>query len=899
MAGPWEKYGGASQPQALPVIQGPPKLPAPQTPAQSRNDDLTNILLQEQIEEKRRKQQEEAQQRQALESGMKDTQAQLASVIRDARKAQEMSNQWFASGVGSGIAKQFEGTNARDLSTLLNRVGSNTAFDRLQKMRDESPTGGALGQVSNIELQLLKDSVGSLDQGASDEQFRTNLQSVIDHYRRIYEKIGGDPALLDAQDEQPLDDEGFRSEIERRISSGADPAETIQWLIEAGRPPNKETIDAIIANAGNRRPDVRPPDGGDDGGIGRSLGVGVRGVAQGVGDIANLVSSPVIQGVNAVAGTNFNPDMGANLGDMLGLPQPQSGAEHLAHEANRFGTGGATIAGLSRRAAPYIGNALGQGLQRIGNAPLTDTFSGFTAGLSGEGARQAGAGPIGQGAAALAGGAAAIPVAIRAGSSRLANHLSGGPDMPAPAIVQAGQQERVTVNRAMIDPDTQQRVTAVGKTMVGGKKMQRDMRQVGDEIEAGVKRLGANGEVLEPSVGGQRLQAGLEKDIKVSGQQFRRRYDAVEKAAEGVKVPPKAAMNRTDEVIAKLSETPETNKAELTFLQSLKNDFTKDLSVGALRRMRTSLRKRISKGELTFGENEADVLSIMDAASEDIANGLAAAGKRGVAAQFKAVDADYRKRMEFIQGTVQKIIGRRGANYSPEKIISNLKAMTGKKGDVASLAKVMRVLDPEDQADFAATIVDELGKNKDGSFSTALLTGHLEKIPRAAKVAVFGPEGAKSLDNLQMLAKEHKRVSHALGGSPTGVGNDYRSVLWNLVFGGAAFAQGGVNLGSAALGAGVTTAGLSLKAGRDLMNARLLMSPDIQKWLRTAPRTANPKAINHHFDRLKAIAVRQPALAPDIEQLQQTMMRAANENVATRAAADKSLSDDEDRRQGN
>ena len=48
MAGPWEKYGGTSQP--APII-GPPKLPPPQTELQQQNDALTNRKLQVEIGE--------------------------------------------------------------------------------------------------------------------------------------------------------------------------------------------------------------------------------------------------------------------------------------------------------------------------------------------------------------------------------------------------------------------------------------------------------------------------------------------------------------------------------------------------------------------------------------------------------------------------------------------------------------------------------------------------------------------------------------------------------------------------------------------------------------------------------------------------------------------------------
>lgn len=324
----------------------------------------------------------------------------------------------------------------------------------------------------------------------------------------------------------------------------------------------------------------------------------------------------------------------------------------------------------------------------------------------------------------------------------------------------------------------------------------------------------------------------------------------------------------------------------------MRSDFQNDLSVGALRRNRTSLRKRISKGELTFGEDEATVLSIMDAASEDIAVGLKAAGKPNLAGAFRQVDGDYRQRMEFIGSTVQKLIGRRGAALPPGQIMANLRAMTANKGDNEGFAKMLREMDPEERSDIAATFADALGKDRAGNFSTTALVNNVEKLPGNVRVTLFGEDGAQSLRNLAKLAEEHKRVTHALGGSPTGVANDYRSWLLNLIFGAAT----GAGSQDAVIGVGTAAAGIAAKSGKDFLSARSLMSRDVANWIRNAPRTAEPKAINAHFSRLAAIATRNPAISSDIQQLSQLIMRAANENAATvsRSAASDGTDPDEE-----
>ena len=76
------------------------------------------------------------------------------------------------------------GTDAHDTANAIDTIEASIGFDRLQKMRDDSPTGGALGQVSNIELALLRKSLGSLKQSSSRAQFVKNLNAIEVQYKK-------------------------------------------------------------------------------------------------------------------------------------------------------------------------------------------------------------------------------------------------------------------------------------------------------------------------------------------------------------------------------------------------------------------------------------------------------------------------------------------------------------------------------------------------------------------------------------------------------------------------------------------------------------------------------------------------------------------------------------------
>lgn len=88
-------------------------------------------------------------------------------------------------------------SDARKLQTKITTLQSTLAFDRLQKMRDESKTGGALGQVSNIELQLLQSSLTALDPVVGEEEFIKQLEKVEKHYTNFKKALLGEAPQID------------------------------------------------------------------------------------------------------------------------------------------------------------------------------------------------------------------------------------------------------------------------------------------------------------------------------------------------------------------------------------------------------------------------------------------------------------------------------------------------------------------------------------------------------------------------------------------------------------------------------------------------------------------------------------------------------------------------------
>ena len=104
-----------------------------------------------------------------------------SKVITDVQAAQGLVTGTTTGVVGKGAAF-VPGTSAYDLQQRLLTLKANLGFDRLQQMRDASPTGGALGQVAVQELQALQATVGSLELGQSKAELQKNLNKIENHY---------------------------------------------------------------------------------------------------------------------------------------------------------------------------------------------------------------------------------------------------------------------------------------------------------------------------------------------------------------------------------------------------------------------------------------------------------------------------------------------------------------------------------------------------------------------------------------------------------------------------------------------------------------------------------------------------------------------------------------------
>ena len=96
----------------------------------------------------------------------------------------------------ASLTKWIPGTPAANVSADLAPVAGNIAFNALTEMRRASPSGGALGQVSDIEIDLLQSVEGSVRQDQSPSNLVANLTKIRASMERIKKAAELDAAAV-------------------------------------------------------------------------------------------------------------------------------------------------------------------------------------------------------------------------------------------------------------------------------------------------------------------------------------------------------------------------------------------------------------------------------------------------------------------------------------------------------------------------------------------------------------------------------------------------------------------------------------------------------------------------------------------------------------------------------
>ena len=91
-----------------------------------------------------------------------------------------------------------ESGSAYILSKLLDPLKSDITFAKINALKSQSDTGATgLGQISNVEINLLQNSIAALDPNIGEEAFKQQLDRVRFHYKNVKDSLLGKPPQLD------------------------------------------------------------------------------------------------------------------------------------------------------------------------------------------------------------------------------------------------------------------------------------------------------------------------------------------------------------------------------------------------------------------------------------------------------------------------------------------------------------------------------------------------------------------------------------------------------------------------------------------------------------------------------------------------------------------------------
>jgi hypothetical protein len=137
----------------------------------------------------------------AQEAGSKEqrqaTKRKSASiVVQDIGRGLEMLERPdFTGGAAASATQMVPGSDAYNFNQIIASVKGNIAMNRLQAMREASPTGGALGSVTEGELKMLERSAGSIDVTQPPGQLEANLKRLQNQFADV---LFGTPEQIEA-----------------------------------------------------------------------------------------------------------------------------------------------------------------------------------------------------------------------------------------------------------------------------------------------------------------------------------------------------------------------------------------------------------------------------------------------------------------------------------------------------------------------------------------------------------------------------------------------------------------------------------------------------------------------------------------------------------------------------
>lgn len=542
-------------------------------------------------------------------------------------------------------------------------------------------------------------------------------------------------------------------------------------------------------------PEAAPASGGQQRTLGesaaRGLGIGVRGVVQGLTDLPatltdNLVAKPINAGLNAVMGEGNGPRLkmlGESTNDLLtkaGLPVAETASERVVQDINRGGAsavgGIATGAGLSN-AAGAVTQAVGK---TMAAAPLTQVASG----AAGQGAaavtRESGGGEGAQLVANVAGSLApsvipfATQTAVRgalrggeAGRQRVADNI---------ATFEAASGTVPTMGQATQSRTLQAAETGLSNVIGGSGIMARRGEAQAKALEDSVQSLSQQ---LAPNATGWGAGEAITKGVNA----FKDSVKTTQKELYGKLdnfIPPTTpvSVNRTQEALKALNEgidgapnlsqffrNAKIGNIERAMLKDVEGATLANIAPGmsstgvaptagqlpyqAIQKLRTLVGQEISENSLTSDVPRSKWRALYAALSDDLGTAAEQAGPQAQQAWSRA--NQYTKASIQRLDQLETIVNRE----APERVFKA--ATSGLSDGGTQINRLMKSMPEENRREVAAAVLQRLGRAKNSAqnemgdaFSSETFLTNLAAMSLPARRALFSNSGFPGLEEKVM-----------------------------------------------------------------------------------------------------------------------------------------------------
>jgi hypothetical protein len=470
-----------------------------------------------------------------------------------------------------------------------------------------------------------------------------------------------------------------------------------------------------------------------------------------------------------------------------------------------------------------------------------------------------GGGKVGEALAARAAAKAAAPVGEGAQVIQAADNLNaqfGTKIAPLPADV-AG-------------PGIQNASAGAAKMPLGAMQIVGAADNLSNEAKAARDAIAAMvGNPAELERAGEAALTGAQKWISNTRNKVNVLYTKARKLGGSEPIDLVDARKVLDDQIAELSQVPGGSKG-LDRLTKLRAELDNPVPVEGVRGMRTALRDEFIGDGLRSSDIERRVGMVMDAADNDIVNGLRAAGKGEAADSYAAAAKAHAERLTVIDTVLAPIIGAKGSAPRSGEEIMNALALATKRNN-SRLGKFMASLPAEDAATVRATLISRLGRASDGAqnaagdaFSLSAFLTQWNAMSPAARQTMFGGETRAALENLAKVAGGTKAAQRFQNFSNTGTPMGWLGTIGSVA------------------GAGINPGTLLFIAG-DAAGGKLLSSPAFARWLARVPQ--QPALFSKWIDGLSKIAANDNALVQEISGLRAALERAAGSALPMKTAA--------------